>query len=106
MADRIKQPLRASLGLTQNAQHQCRVTGDELTGTDVCVPYIDFRNRTVNFTLDTNVSDMVVGMQMGYTARQDFVGTRRGNSQFQLSIFANFELPVGQLPQGQTGGIR
>ena len=58
-------------------------------------------------TIDTNVSDLIVGLQMGYTSRQDFVGTKRGNSQFQLGIFANFELPVGQLPAAAgLGGIR
>jgi tetratricopeptide (TPR) repeat protein len=31
-------------------------------------------------TIDTNVSDLIVGMQLGYTARQDYVGMQRGNS--------------------------
>lgn len=116
LGDKLKEPLRANIGLTQNTQHQCRFTnsigfdGQPLSN---CVAFIDFRNRTVNFTLDTNVSDLIVGVQMGYTARQDFVGTRRLNSQFNLGIFANFELPVGQLPAGATrvpglggGGLR
>ena len=102
--DKLKEPLRANLQLTQNTQHQCRFRNTlGLGGESVssCVPFIDFRNRTVNLTLDTHVSDLVVGLQMGYTARQDYVGTRRANSQFNLGIFANFELPVGQLPTGQ-----
>lgn len=107
MAQKLKQPVRISLGLTQNAQNQCRYKtfGGDLNSSD-CAPFIDFRNRALNLTLDTNISDMVVGLQMGYTDRQDFVGTRRGNSQFQLGVFANFELPVGQLPPGAMGGIR
>lgn len=108
LGEKLKQPLRAALGMTQNTQHQCRVTTVILVDAEgaSCISYIDFRNRALNLTLDTNVSDLVVGLQMGYTSRQDFVGTRRGNSQFQLGIFANFELPVGQLPAGAMGGIR
>lgn len=108
VGNKLKQPLRAALGLTQNAQHQCRVTTVILVDAPGanCISYLDFRNRALNLTLDTNVSDLVVGLQMGYTSRQDFVGSRRGNSQFQLGIFANFELPVGQLPAGAMGGIR
>ena len=105
LADKLKQPLRFTLALTQTAQHQCRFQTGSADETDnTCVSFIDFRNRTVNFTLDTNVSDLVVGMQVGYNARQDFVGTRTGNSQLQIAIFANFELPVGQLPQGMGPG--
>jgi hypothetical protein len=117
LGDKLKEPLRANIGLTQNTQHQCRFNnaigfdGQPLSN---CVAFIDFRNRTANFTLDTNVSNLIVGLQMGYTSRQDFIGTRRVNSQFNLGIFANFELPVGQLPTaGQTqvpgiggGGLR
>jgi hypothetical protein len=92
------------LGLTQSEQRQCRVSSSGLGGTAAgCVAFLDFRNRTVNMTIDTNVSDLIVGMQLGYTARQDFVGIRRGNNQFQLGIFANFELPVGNLPG--AGGL-
>jgi hypothetical protein len=110
LSDKLKEPLRANLGLTQNQQRQCRYKPVVLQETTTeCVSFLDYRNRTINLTLDTNVSDLVVGLQMGYTNRQDFVGTRRGSSNFQLSIFANFELPVGQLPAGQFGrdsGIR
>ena len=105
LGEKLKEPLRANIGITQNQQRQCRfrtIIQQEDTET-ACVSFLDYRNRTVNLTLDTNVSDLVVGLQMGYTNRQDFVGTRRGSSNFQLSIFANFELPVGQLPAGQFG---
>jgi hypothetical protein len=111
--DKLKEPIRTNLGLTQNEQHQCRFATFGLgDAAPYCIPFLDYRNRTVNLTLDTNVSDLIVGMQLGYTARQDFVGMRRGNSQFQLGIFANFELPVGQMPAGSGmngiggGGIR
>ncbi len=108
LKETLRQPLRASLVLTQNAQHQCRFRS-ALSGQETelsCVPFIDFRNRGVNFTLDTVLSDLNVGVQLGYNSRQDLVGTRRGNSQFNLAIFANFELPVGQVPTGGMGGVR
>lgn len=108
LSDKLKEPVRANIGITQNRQRQCRFTTlGALSAKPDCVSFLDFRNRQLNLTLDTNVSDLIVGLQLGYTARQDFVGTRRGNSQFQLGIFANFELPVGQLPAaGGLGGIR
>lgn len=108
MKGKLKQPLRASLGLTQNSQEQCRfrtIVVEEDTE-ESCIPFINFRNRTVNLTLDTVLSDLIVGMQLGYTSRQDFIGLRRGNSQFQLGIFANFDLPVGKLPVGMGSGMR
>jgi hypothetical protein len=105
LSSKLKTPIRANLGLTQNSQHQCRFRQFADATQNTCVSFIDFRNRTLNLTLDTNVSDLIVGMQMGYTSRQDMVGTRRGSSQFQLGIFANFELPVGQIPMG-SGGVR
>ncbi|MGQ0563229.1 MAG: hypothetical protein ACT443_15315 [Gemmatimonadota bacterium] len=112
LGEKLREPIRANIALTQNQQRQCRfsTTIPGADGEPACVPFLDFRNRVLNLTVDTNVSDLIVGLQLGYTARQDFVGTQRGNSQFQLGIFANFELPVGQLPVGQgmgaPGGIR
>lgn len=112
LSQKLKEPIRATLGLTQNTQKQCRfITAIEASKEPSCVSYLDFRNRNLNFTIDTQVSDVVVGLQLGYSSRQDFVGMKRGNSQFQLGIFANFELPVGEVPNvnrgsGGMGGIR
>lgn len=99
LASRIKQPIRATLSLLQNNSTHCRFrqTGDTAEDAE-CIPYLDFRNRTFNFTLDTFVSDMTVGLQMSYTGRQDYVGVRRGQSQFQLGLFGEFNLNVGQAP--------
>ncbi|HEX6559424.1 MAG TPA: hypothetical protein VF021_08170, partial [Longimicrobiales bacterium] len=111
MHEKLTEPLRATIGLTQSASHQCRfrtLVGTESTDNE-CVAFINFRNRGLNLTIDTTIRDLIVGMQMGYTSRQDFIGTRRGNSQFQLSVFANFQLPVGTLPNSTgsgMGGIR
>ena len=110
LASKIKQPIRASLSLLQNTSTQCRFrqAGDTAEATD-CVPFIDFRNRTLNFTLDTFISEMTVGLQMSYTGRQDYVGVRRGQSQFQLGLFGEFNLNVGHAPAApgrMPAGIR
>ena len=111
LAARIKQPIRASLSLLQNTSMQCRFRqADGMTEPTECIPYIDFLNRTLNFTLDTYISDMTVGLQMSYTGRQDYVGIRRGQGQFQLGLFGEFNLNVGQAPTAPgrmpVGGIR
>ncbi|HET9438706.1 MAG TPA: hypothetical protein VFO52_00960 [Longimicrobiales bacterium] len=99
LARKMDQPIRTTLSLSQNTSMQCRFRQlASTTGESACVPYIDFRNRTVNFTLDTFLSDMTVGLQMSYTGRQDYVGIRRSSSQFQLGLFGEFNLSVGQIP--------
>jgi hypothetical protein len=109
LAAKMDQPIRTQLSLSQNTSTQCRFRQVGMTADDTqCIPYIDFQNRTVNFTLDTYVSQMIVGLQMSYTGRQDYVGIRRGSSQFQLGLFGEFNLNVGQIPAavGVPGGMR
>jgi hypothetical protein len=106
---KMDQPIRTQLSLSQNTSTQCRFRQLGATSDDTqCIPYIDFRNRTVNFTLDTYVKEMIVGLQMSYTGRQDNVGIRRGSSQFQLGLFGEFNLNVGQIPAAMRAptGIR
>jgi hypothetical protein len=111
LAEKMNQPFRTTLSMSQNTSAQCRfrqlTTASEERS---CIPYIDFRNRTVNFTLDTHMSAMTVGLQMSYTGRQDYVGIKRGSSQFQLGLFGEFNLNVGQIPTAPggpgLGGIR
>jgi hypothetical protein len=110
LAKKMDQPIRAQVSVSQNTSSQCRFRTLGL-GTDEssCIPYIDFRNRTLNLTADTHVSQMTVGLQMSYTGRQDYVGVRRGSSQFQLGLFGEFNLNVGQIPTAPAavpGGIR
>jgi hypothetical protein len=86
---------------------QCRFRQLTTTPGEVpCVPYIDFRNRTLNFTIDTYISQMTVGLQMSYTGRKDFIGLQRASSQFQLGLFGEFNLDVGQIPGAPARGIR
>ena len=107
LKEKMDQPIRTSLSLTQNTSTNCRFKRLDASAEDEsCIPYVDFRNRTVNFTLDTFLSDMTVGLQMSYTGRQDYVGVRRGSSQFQLSLFGEFNLNVGQIPGAAVGGPR
>jgi hypothetical protein len=110
LKEKMSQPIRTTLALTQSSSMNCRFRQLDVTATDQsCIPYIDFRNRTVNFTLDTFIADMTAGLQMSYTGRQDYVGIRRGSSQFQLGLFGEFNLDVGQIPTGAVpgrGGIR
>jgi hypothetical protein len=108
LARTMDQPIRTTVSLSQNTSSQCRfrqlgATTDE----ESCIPYIDFRNRTVNFTLDTYMKSMTIGLQMSYTGRQDYVGIQRGQSQFQLGLFGEFNLNVGQIPApAGVGGVR
>jgi hypothetical protein len=96
MRDRIRQPIQTSLVFSEDRQHQCRVRpglGGELD----CVPYIDSRTRTLNLTVDTRLSDLLVGFRLGYTGRRNYVGTRAGSSQFQLALFGQFEFTAAEL---------
>ena len=42
------------------------------------------------------MSDLTIGFNMAYTSRQSFVGTRNGNSQFQLGFSGQFNLKAGR----------
>ena len=97
---RISQPIQTSLILSLDSQQQCRFRLQPGQETE-CVPYIDTVTRTVNLTVDTNLTDMLVGLRLGYTGRQSHVGTRTGSSQFQLALFGQFNISAGQMPGGE-----
>ncbi|HSL70429.1 MAG TPA: hypothetical protein VK864_09315, partial [Longimicrobiales bacterium] len=105
MKEKLRDPIQVNLSFREQSQRQCRfreLVGS--TGTTGCVPFIDFRNRSLNFVLETTLSELRIGMNMSYTDRQSFVGTRNGNSQFQLGLFGNFEMKAGRDLGG--GGLR
>jgi hypothetical protein len=108
LATRFTSPFQTSLILNHDAQRQCRFapTADD----DGCVPFLDLTTRSANLTLDTILSDLVVGLRLSWTDRQNHVGTRTGNSQFQLGLFGQFNFSAGSLgalqPSGIPGGIR
>jgi hypothetical protein len=96
----LSQPIQTSLILSQDSQQQCRFRLDPAQSTE-CVPFIDTVTRTVNLTVDTNLSDMLVGLRLGYTGRQSHVGTRTGSSQFQVALFGQFNISAGVMPGGE-----
>ncbi len=102
LATRFDQPIRASLSLNVNSDYRCRVRDES------CTAYQDLVRRGVDFTLDTNVSDLVVGVNASYNGRQSGIGVRSGSSQFELNIFGQFNFATGSFPSGSRGapGVR
>jgi len=88
LAEFLEAPVQVSLQLLYSHQVDCRAT----VGTPQCVAFIDQLNRSLNVTLDSRVSDLRVGMQMGFLDRQSFVGLRNGTRQFQMSLFGQFDV--------------
>jgi hypothetical protein len=102
MAEKIKSPISTMLIFMQDTQRQCRFRPNA-TLDEGCVPYVDTSSRTVNLTMDTNLSDLTVGLRLSYTGRQNHVGTRNGTNQFQLGLFGQFNFSAGQFT---GGGLR
>jgi hypothetical protein len=95
----IEAPVRAALSFAIQSRRQCRIvaiTGD----TDECVPFVDLVNRQLALTLDTIISQLNVGFQMSYNDRKSFVGLRSGSSQFQLTLFGEFDFEAGNPMRG------
>lgn len=100
----IPNPVQATLSLSQQGDRQCRVQSSVSLG--ACVPFVDYITRRLNLTLDTEINDLSVGLQMSYNARQSNIGTLNGNSQFQLSLFGQFNFSAGQVPGAAPAGIQ
>ncbi len=98
LQDRFPRPIGVSVRYDYQADQQCRLPA-VFRGEDECTPYVDFLNRTLDLTLDTDLSDLNVGLRLSYTDRRSFVGTRAGSSQFQLGLFGQFDFAAGT-----TGG--
>jgi hypothetical protein len=96
MSAKIKNPIRAMLTFTQDDQKRCRFR-PAASADEPCVSFLDTSNRTLNFNLDTTLSDIEVGIRLNYTDRQSRVGTRTGSSQFQFAVFGNFSFQQGTL---------
>ena len=66
MKERLQSPVTFSLSMRQTAQAHCRLQSLQLSADPLspeCVPFIDYRNRTMNLRFDTRVSDIEVGFQ-------------------------------------------
>ncbi|MBI4410270.1 MAG: hypothetical protein HY561_11210, partial [Gemmatimonadetes bacterium] len=97
LAQTLPQPIQASLRYGYTSQFQCR---ERNTAAADCTPFTDVLSRSFHLTLDTVLSQLNLGLQMSYTDRQSFVGTRTGSSQFQLGLFGQFNFATGMLPGG------
>jgi hypothetical protein len=95
---KISNPISALLIFTQDDQRRCRFRLQSLAE-EACVHFVDTSVRTLNLTLDTRMSDINLGVRLGYTSRQNHVGTLTGSSQFQLGIFGQFNFAAGQMPR-------
>ena len=97
LGEKMRSPIQAMLVLIRDDQQRCRYTTFTSTASE-CVSYIDATNRSLNFTLDTILSDITVGLRTTWTDRQNRVGTRTGNSQFQVALFGRFNFVQGVIP--------
>ncbi len=89
----LQRPLQVVLRFQHSDQGECRVN----QGSEKCVPFVDQRNRSLNLTVGTLVSQFELGLQMSYTDRQSFVGRRAGSTQFQVGVFGQFLVAAGPL---------
>ncbi|HUF69212.1 MAG TPA: cell surface protein SprA [Longimicrobiales bacterium] len=94
LGEKFTRPINALLAFTEDTQRRCRFRTTAGTTAD-CVAFLDTSNRNVNFTLDTVVSDITVGMQFSYTSRLNRVGATTGSSQFQAKLFGRFRFEGG-----------
>jgi hypothetical protein len=98
--ERMQNPIQTSLQYDYQAGQRCRFAPAGALNQG-CVPNNDFLTRAFSLTLDTMIQALNVGAQVSYTDRQNFVGTRAGSSQFQLNIFGQFLVQVGDARGGR-----
>jgi hypothetical protein len=89
LGEKFTRPITAMLVFTEDRQRRCRYR-TSASATSECVAFLDTSNRNVNFTLDTILSDITVGVQFSYTSRLNRVGATTGSSQFQAKLFGRF----------------
>lgn len=116
-------PVRAALTLAIQSRRQCRLAaagagagvgagigasigvgpGAEAgasAGAGECIPFVDLVSRQLGVTLDTTVDQLNLGLQVSYNDRKSFVGVRSGSSQFQLTLFGEFNIEAGNFMGG------
>ncbi|MEJ2217308.1 MAG: hypothetical protein P8099_11920 [Gemmatimonadota bacterium] len=99
LRDRFPQPIGVSLRYDYEAERQCRLPV-VYQGIEDCTPFVDVLNRRLDVTIDSYLSQLDVGLQISFNDRRSFVGTRAGNSQFQLSLFGQFDFSAGTFGAG------
>ncbi len=91
----IPEPIRLSFSYDYQEQAQSRAGWSIDRITDPTA-FIDYMNRRASLTLTSLISQMDVGLQGSYIDRRSFIGTRAGSSQFQLSLFGQFNVQAGE----------
>jgi hypothetical protein len=85
-AARLTRPITMSALLQYTSDRNCRTSTTRVE----CVPFLAEQIRSVVFRVETAVARTDVRLQLTYTDRQSFVGTRSGSSQFQFGLFGRF----------------
>ena len=102
--ERLRGSLNPSLTVDWLSTDECRVRAAAVDA-DACVPYIDLNTRRINFNLDTNLSDLMVGVRVSHNANQNNVGTATGSNQFSIGFFGQFRLSAGRFPETRAPGL-
>ncbi len=96
-------PIRISLGLSQDDSQQCRRLGAaaaEAGGEEVaarCEPYTDRRIRNIDLTVSTDVRPFSLGLQGSWRDTQSRLGQRAGSTQLEISLFGQFLFETGEI---------
>jgi hypothetical protein len=88
-------PIHAALTLATRTRRHCRVATE-----GECVPFVDLISRQLGLSLDTMVDQLNLGLQVSYNDRKSLVGLRSGSSQFQLTLFGEFNFEAGNFIGG------
>ncbi len=100
-------PIRISLGLSQDDSQQCRRLGAAVNVTDPggpgeeavsrCEPYTDRRIRNIDLTVSTDVRPFSLGLQGSWRDTQSRLGQRPGSTQLEISLFGQFLFETGEI---------
>ncbi len=92
--DRLDRPIQLIARFQYSSQFDCRVTAAQ----SPCTPFVDQINRTLNVSMDSAIQQFEMGLNLTFTDRQSFIGTRGGSSQVQFGIWGQFNLQAGLVP--------
>jgi len=92
--ERLDRPVQLIARFQYASQFDCRVSA----GLETCTPFVDQINRTLNVSMDSAIQQFELGLNLTFTDRQSFIGTRAGSSQVQLGVWGQFNLQAGLVP--------
>ncbi len=100
-------PIRISLGLSQDDSQQCRRLGAAVdvaepggageAAVSRCEPYTDRRIRNIDLTVSTDVRPFSLGLQGSWRDTQSRLGQRPGSTQLEISLFGQFLFETGEI---------